>query len=83
MENLPSGERYLYQLFSLIEFGYLKVINPQGQEFDFGNKESSAQLCLIVHNQNTYDRVLTFGAMGFCEAYMEGWWDEEKVASAN
>jgi cyclopropane-fatty-acyl-phospholipid synthase len=78
MQNLPTGERYLYQLFSTIKVGYLKVINPQGQEFHFGNKESSPQLCLIVHNQNTYDRVLTFGAMGFCEAYMEGWWDEEE-----
>ncbi len=78
MENLPSGERYLYQLFSLISVGHLKVINPQGQEFNFGDKESSPQLCLIVHDPNTYDRILTFGAMGFCEAYMEGWWDEEK-----
>ena len=75
MDNLPSGERYLYQLFSLIKVGHLKVTNPQGQEFNFGDKTTS--LHLIVHNQNTYDRVLTFGAMGFCEAYMEGWWDEE------
>ncbi len=77
MDNLPSGERYLYQLFSLIKVGHLKVTNPQGQEFDFGDKSSTVSLHLIVHNQNTYDRVLTFGAMGFCEAYMEGWWDEE------
>ena len=76
MQNLPSGERYLYQLFSLIKVGHLKVTNPQGQEFNFGD-QSSTSIHLIVHNQNTYDRVLTFGAMGFCEAYMEGWWDEE------
>ena len=78
MDNLPNGERYLYQLFSLIEVGYLKVINPQGHEFGFGDKNSSEPLCLTIHNQNTYDRVLTFGAMGFCEAYMEGWWDEKR-----
>ncbi|WP_009634338.1 class I SAM-dependent methyltransferase [Synechocystis sp. PCC 7509] len=78
MQNLPSGERYLYQLFSLIKVGYLKVTNPQGQEFNFGDRNSTVSLHLIVHNQNTYDRVLSFGAMGFCEAYMEGWWDEEE-----
>jgi len=39
MDNLPSGERYLYQLFSLIEVGYLTVINPQGEEFNFGDKD--------------------------------------------
>lgn len=78
LDNLPSAERYLYQLFSLIEVGQLTVINPQGKEFNFGNKESSPQLQLLIHNPNTYDRILTFGDLGFCEAYMDGWWDEER-----
>lgn len=78
LDGLPSGERYLYQLFSLIEVGYLTVINPQGKEFNFGDKESSPQLRLLIRNPNTYDRILTFGALGFCEAYMDRWWDEER-----
>ena len=41
MDNLPSGERYLYQLFSLIKVGHLKVTNPQGQEFNFGDQSST------------------------------------------
>ncbi|NJR64525.1 MAG: class I SAM-dependent methyltransferase [Leptolyngbyaceae cyanobacterium CRU_2_3] len=76
MNHLPSGERYLYRLLSLIEVGHLTVVNPQGQEFTFGTVGSAPQLCLIIRNQKTYDRILTFGALGFCEAYMEGWWDE-------
>ena len=75
--NLPSGERYLYQLFELLRVGYLTVINPDGKEFKFGDAESSPQLRLIIRNAKTYDRILTFGALGFCEAYMDGWWDEE------
>ncbi|MBW4658738.1 MAG: class I SAM-dependent methyltransferase [Drouetiella hepatica Uher 2000/2452] len=74
--NLPSGELYLYQLLSLIETGYLTVVNPQGKEFNFGTIGTVPELRLIIHNQNTYDRILTFGSLGFCEAYMEGWWDE-------
>jgi cyclopropane-fatty-acyl-phospholipid synthase len=77
MNNLPSGERYLYQLFELIEEGYLTVINPQGAKFHFGTLESALHLCLIIRDPRTFDRVLTFGALGFCEAYMDGWWDEE------
>ncbi|NJN24165.1 MAG: methyltransferase domain-containing protein, partial [Acaryochloridaceae cyanobacterium RL_2_7] len=30
-----------------------------------------------IHNPKTYDRILAFGSLGFCEAYMEGWWDEK------
>lgn len=76
IDHLPSGERYLYRLFSLIETGHLTVINPDGQEFNFGTLGSKPELRLIIHNPNTYDRVLTFAALGFCEAYMDGWWDE-------
>ncbi|WP_347566153.1 class I SAM-dependent methyltransferase [Scytonema sp. UIC 10036] len=75
--NLPDGERYLYQLFSMIEDGDLTVTNPEGRVFHFGLAGSKEPLRLIVHNPNTYNRILTFGALGFCEAYMDGWWDEE------
>ncbi len=76
ISKLPSGERYLYQLFSLIKEGNLTVVNPSGRVFHFG-EESSPALCLKIHNPDTYDRALTFAVLGFCEAYMEGWWDEE------
>ena len=76
ISGLTTGERYLYQLFSSIEQGNLTVVNPAGKTFHFGD-DSSPALVLKIHNPNTYDRALTFGALGFCEAYMEGWWDEE------
>jgi cyclopropane-fatty-acyl-phospholipid synthase len=76
MNQLPSGERYLYQLFSLVESGDLTVINPQGQKFNFGKAGSLPKLRMSIRNPKTYDRILTYGALGFCEAYMEGWWDE-------
>ncbi|MGG6295977.1 class I SAM-dependent methyltransferase [Leptolyngbya sp. AN02str] len=76
MGQLSVGERYLNGLFSLIEDGYLTVTNPKGQISTFGNPDSQPQVHLIIRNPDTYDRVLTFGALGFCEAYMDGWWDE-------
>ena len=76
LSKLPSVERYLYKLFTLIKQGNLTVINPSGTAFHFG-EESSPPLTLKIYNPDTYDRVLAFAALGFCEAYMEGWWDEE------
>lgn len=32
-----------------------------------------------VHNENFYRRVLSQGALGLGESYMEGWWDAEKL----
>ncbi len=74
--SLSAGERYLYQLFDLIAVGDLTVIDAQGNRFQFGQVGSAPPLCLIVYNPQAFDRVLTFGALGFCEAYMDGWWDE-------
>lgn len=72
----PSGERYLYELLSLIESGDLTVVNPDGDRFQFGVPGSSVPVEMHVHDPKTYDRIFAFGILGFCEAYMEGWWDE-------
>jgi cyclopropane-fatty-acyl-phospholipid synthase len=76
IRKLPPGERYLYQLFSLIEVGDLTVTNPKGNVFHFGQVGSALPLHLIIHNPDTCDRLLAFGTLGFCEAYMDGWWNE-------
>lgn len=34
---------------------------------------------LQVHNEQLYQRVLTKGSLGFGEAYMDGWWDCDKI----
>jgi cyclopropane-fatty-acyl-phospholipid synthase len=57
--NLPNGERYLYELFSLIETGNLTVTNPQGKVFHFGEADAEEPLHLNIHNANTYNRILT------------------------
>ncbi|MCA9387901.1 MAG: class I SAM-dependent methyltransferase, partial [Candidatus Andersenbacteria bacterium] len=32
-----------------------------------------------IHNEKLYQRVLAQGSLGFGEAYMDGWWDAEKL----
>lgn len=32
-----------------------------------------------VYNANLYERILTQGSLGFGEAYMDGWWDADRV----
>ena len=76
MDNLPTAERYLYELFSFISDGYLTVTNPSGQVFHFGSPETQPHLHLQIHDQRTYASIITFASLGFGEAYMDGWWDE-------
>lgn len=53
IHELPVGERYLYQLFSLIEVGDLTVTNPEGNVFHLGQVDSDLPLHLIVHYAET------------------------------
>ena len=32
-----------------------------------------------VHNEALYDRILAEGTLGAGEAYMDGWWDVERL----
>jgi cyclopropane-fatty-acyl-phospholipid synthase len=32
-----------------------------------------------VHNDNLYARIMSQGSLGFGEAYMDGWWDAERI----
>ncbi|MEO1509499.1 MAG: methyltransferase, partial [Cyanobacteria bacterium J06633_23] len=68
MENLPVAERYLYELFSSITDGYLTVTNPSGQVFNFGSIDTQPHLHLQVHDQRTYNSIITFASRGFGEA---------------
>jgi len=34
---------------------------------------------LKVHDERLYDRVVSFGTLGFGEAYMDGWWESEAI----
>jgi len=77
MSKIRGAEKCLYQLFDLIEDGCLTVINPYGEEFRFGKEGSSPSLRLFIRNYEAYNQILALATLGFCEAYMKGWWDEE------
>ena len=34
---------------------------------------------LQVHDERLYDRIVSYGTLGFGEAYMDGWWDAQAI----
>jgi cyclopropane-fatty-acyl-phospholipid synthase len=77
MNKLSNEEQILYQLLSLIEDGYLTIVNHKGEEFYFGKEGTSPHLRLIIKDPKAYGHILTFASLGFGESYMYGWWDEQ------
>lgn len=78
MNKITREESYLYQLLGFIEDeGHLTVVNPQGKEFEFGEKNASPKLRITIRNPEVYKYIFTFASLGVGETYMKGWWDEE------
>ncbi|MBF9029737.1 methyltransferase domain-containing protein [Rhodobacterales bacterium HKCCE3408] len=54
--------------------GRLDVVLPDGRVFRAEGKGPGVVAELHVHNPDTFARLVRDGDLGFCEAYMDGWW---------
>ena len=73
--NLP---RYFVQVFDVIQKmqrGRLDFVMPDGRVFRWQGAEAGFVAELRIHNPDSFARLIREGDLGFCEAYMEGWWD--------
>lgn len=51
-----------------------KILEPAGVKLNGDNPWD-----IKVHNSKLYNRIIKDGSLGFGEAYMEGWWESEKL----
>ncbi|MGM0562914.1 MAG: class I SAM-dependent methyltransferase [Pseudomonadota bacterium] len=54
--------------------GFLVIRSPLGED-RFGDPESELAATLVIHNMQTFERLVAAGSVGAGEAYMEGLWD--------
>ena len=69
--------RYFAQVFGLaarVRKGRLDLVLPDGRRFRAEGSEPGYVAEIQVHNPNVFARTVREGDLGFCEAYMEGWW---------
>lgn len=72
--NLP---RYFVPVFDIIgelKRGRVDIILPDGRHFRAEGKEPGYVAEIQVHNADLFARTVREGDLGFCEAYMDGWW---------
>jgi len=69
--------RYFAQVFGAgqrLQKGRLDIELPDGRVFRVEGPEPGPVCKIEVHNPDIFARMVREGDMGFCEAYMEGWW---------
>ncbi|MGY3437034.1 MULTISPECIES: class I SAM-dependent methyltransferase [unclassified Marinovum] len=73
--NLP---RYFARVFAVacgMKHGRLDFVLPDGRRFRAEGHAPGPVAELIIHNPDVFARLIREGDLGFCDAYLDQWWD--------
>ena len=73
-ENLPRYFAAVFDVIQTMKRGRLDIELPDGRVFRAEGQEAGHVATLHVHNPDIFARTIREGDLGFCEAYMDGWW---------
>ncbi|MBO6853450.1 MAG: class I SAM-dependent methyltransferase [Marivivens sp.] len=72
--NLPRYFAPVFDIIGELKRGRVDIILPDGRHFRAEGKEPGYVAEIQVHNPDLFARTVREGDLGFCEAYMDGWW---------
>jgi cyclopropane-fatty-acyl-phospholipid synthase len=73
-QNLP---RYFTQVFDLVgklNSGRVDFILPDGRRFRAEGSKPGPVAEVTINNPDVFARLVREGDLGFCDAYLDGWW---------
>ena len=76
-DKQPNLPRYFTQVFAMadrLRKGRVDFILPDGRKFRADGAEPGPVAEVHVHNDDLFARLIRDGDLGFCDAYLEGWW---------
>ena len=76
--------RYFTQVFGMardMNNGRIDFVMPDGRTFRADGKNPGPVAELRIHNPDLFARLIREGDMGFCEAYLDGWWSTPDLMS--
>ncbi|MBC6436966.1 MAG: class I SAM-dependent methyltransferase [Rhodobacteraceae bacterium] len=72
--NLPRYFAAVFDQAQGLDNGQLDMRLPDGRVFRVAGAGPGPVAELVIHNHGTFARLLREGDLGFCEAYLDGWW---------
>ncbi len=73
-KDLPRYFRQAFDTIGQMESGRLDFSLPDGRVFRAEGKKPGPAAMIEVHNPDIFARMIREGDLGFCDAYLEGWW---------
>lgn len=72
--GLPRYFATAFETAGRLGEGRLDFVLPDGRRFRVEAKAPGQAVELHIHNQDLFARLLRDGDLGFCDAYLDGWW---------
>lgn len=72
--GLPRYFAKAYEVASRLGEGRLDFVLPDGRRFRVEGKAPGLAAEIVVHNADLFARLVREGDLGFCDAYLDGWW---------
>ena len=66
------SDNFVFSALKFISYGHLKIINFDGKEYLFGDKNSSLKVNLKINKPGITFNIIKNGSVGLAEAYMRG-----------
>ena len=72
--GLPRYFSAVFKMMDALKRGRIDVILPDGRHFRAEGREAGHVAEITVHNPDLFARIVRDGDLGFCDAYLDGWW---------
>jgi len=72
--GLPRYFASSFEVARRLDHGRLDFVLPDGRRFRVEGTKPGPVAELVIHNPDTFARLIREGDLGFCDAYLEGWW---------
>ena len=72
--GLPRYFATAYAVTKGLQHGRLDFVLPDGRVFRAEGAKPGPVAELTIHNPDTFARLIREGDLGFCDAYLDGWW---------
>ncbi|MEL6979779.1 MAG: cyclopropane-fatty-acyl-phospholipid synthase family protein [Pseudomonadota bacterium] len=75
--GLPRWFAVMFRAVARLDCGALEWQTPDGRVFRAEGARPGPEARIVAHDPRMFGRILRHGNLGFCEAYMDGWWSAE------
>ncbi len=79
--DLPRYFAQVFEVASKMNRGRIDFVMPDGRVFRASGKHAGPVAELTIHNPDIFARLIREGDLGFCDAYLDGWWSTPDLQS--